>query len=149
MASVVPTAAGGAAADGALALSRTAWRRLQRQAYRKAVREKIAAEQAATRLACAQRDQLLGASAAAEGSVSCLLDPREQAVVAALRLHVAACMEVGRDEHWAGKALAAAQWCDQVCKDVLARGAVARHHGLATVSAEAFSRLDRVAVRQL
>jgi hypothetical protein len=128
---------------------RTALRRAERLAFRAGVRSKLALAGEEVRAAHAQRDAWLGREVAPAGALPCVLDQREQAVLAAHRLHVAACGAVGHDVHWAGRALAVAGWRDQGSKDTLLRGCSARHHGLASVSSEAFAQLDRSALRRL
>jgi len=98
---------------------RTALRRAERRAYKVAVRGKLSRLEEEARLARMQRDHLLGRSAASAGTATGVPDPREQAVLAAHRLHVAACRAVGRDVHWASQALVAAGWRDQDSRDIL------------------------------
>ena len=74
------------------------------QVYRAAVRAKLTAADEELQIVRGQRDQLLGLAAEAAGSAACPLDSREQAVLAAHRLHTAACRAAGYDEHWAGRA---------------------------------------------
>ena len=96
-----------------------------------------------------QRDLLLSLATESASTAAGPLDVREQAVLAAHRLHTAACQVAGYDEHWAGRALVRAGWHDCSSREVLLRGAAARHHGLATVSDEAFAQLDAGALRRL
>ena len=101
------------------------------------------------RVARAQRDQLAGHAPDPASSATHVLDAREQAVLAAHRLHAAACRATGLDEHWAGRALASAGWRDPDSRRTLLRGAVARHHGLATVTANSFGQMDGASPWQL
>jgi hypothetical protein len=149
----VPSAADGTAASGAGtpapwplgACGRTRLRRAQRRCHVHLLRQRLGAAVVGQQAAAAQCQALLGLAGEPAGTTLA----REQAVVAALRLHTAACRTAGFDEHWAGRALARAGWRDATSREILVRGAAARHHGLATVSDEAFAQLDAGALRRL
>jgi hypothetical protein len=71
-----------------------------------------------------QRDALLAC-----GDTSC----REAAIIAAFRLHSAACLSSGIDNHWANQAILGSGWSSASSRAILEKGAAARHLRLATL----------------
>ena len=77
------------------------------------------------------------------------LDAREKAVLASLRLHVAACNHLQADVHWAHEALQMAGWASQLNRSILDRGSAGRHHGLFSTRPMAFARLADEDIKKL
>ena len=77
------------------------------------------------------------------------LDARERAVLTAHRWHATACATLGRDVHNPAHAAQAAGLGRAGGAEVILRGAVARHHGLHSVSVEQFEALDGTQLRAL
>jgi len=102
----------------------------ERRDYREAVRAKLQAADGQARALAAENDRLLDLrNQLMQGQHR----GREAATLAALRLHAAACRTLGRDAHNPSEALCAAGWSSAATREVILRGAVARHHGLASV----------------
>ena len=76
-------------------------------------------------------------------------DGREVAVLAAHRLHVVACHAAGADIHFGAEALSAAGWLSADTREVMVRGAVARHSGLNSISSEDFQAMTPTTLRRL
>ena len=117
----------------------TAWRRSQRRDQRDCLRVKVGALADENNRLLAVCNQLLHSGSGG----------REAAVLAALRLHIAACRAAGRDAHNASDALHAAAWMAPATREIVLRGAVARHHGLASVGDSTFSELQPLDLRRL
>ena len=141
MAAAAPTAAEGAATGGA-GCTRTAWRRCQRRRTQGAMRAKLEELLARALRAEESRDALLAGAGAASGV-------REAALLAAHRLHRAACWRAREDIHSAHRAVQRAGWSTPALHARLLEGAVGRHHGLYTLDDEAFAGLSLGAMRRL
>ena len=139
MATAAPLAAGGAAAAGA-EVARTCLRRLQRWQYLRTLQCKIHG------LASKLVDVRARGTALLSPARDLGLSARE-AMICAHRLHRAARCEMQADARYGADALRQAGWATDEHRAVLLRGAVARHHGLATLSDAEVALLDQARLR--
>ena len=125
---------GTAASASPSACARAALRRGQRRASALAARAKLAEKTVNLQCVTEQRDAFLHGADAGR-------DHREAAVLAALRLHQAACHRIGHDTHFAAAAVQRAGWLYAESRESLRRGNVGRHCGLHSMADAEFADL--------